>query len=78
MEWQGLDLHGFLQMTWQGLDLHGFSCLLSQGSLILSMFINFNDMIKAQYRVDVPSACTTAWHPHPHAVDELTSCEQKT
>ena len=26
------------------------------------MFIDVNDMIKAQYRVDDPSACTTAWH----------------
>ena len=51
-------------MKWKGLDLRGFSCLLSQGSLISSMFIDrdFNDMIKAQYRVDDPSACTTAWH----------------
>ena len=62
MKWQGLDLHGFSQMKWQGLDLHGISCLLSQGSLISSIVIDFNDMIKAQYRVDVPSACTTAWH----------------
>ena len=46
----------------QGHDLHGFSSLLSQGSLILSMFIDFNDMIRAQYWVDDPSACTTAWH----------------
>ena len=31
------------QMKWQGLDLHGFSYLLSQGYLILSMFIDFNE-----------------------------------
>ena len=48
------------QMKWQGLDLHGFVCLLSQVSLISSMLIDFNDMIRAQYRVDDPSACTTA------------------
>ena len=53
------------KIKWQGLDLHGFlclSCLLSQGSLISSVFIALNDMTRAQYRVDYPSACTTAWH----------------
>ena len=58
-------------MKWQGLDLHGFSCLLSQGSLILLMFIDFNEMIRAQYRVDHPIQ-VPAPPPH-HAVDELTS-----
>ena len=42
------------------------------------MFIDFNDMIKAQYRVDDPSACTTAWHRILTDVDELTSWEQNT
>ena len=50
------------KMKWQGLDLHRFSCLLSQESLISSVFIDFNDITRAQYRVDDPSACTTAWH----------------
>ena len=36
-------------MKWQGLDLHGFLCLLSQGSLISSMFIDFNDMIRGAF-----------------------------
>ena len=48
-------------MKWQGFNLHGFSCLLSQKSLISSMFIDFNDMIKAQY-LACTKACTTAWH----------------
>ena len=51
-----------IKMKWQGLDLHRFSSLLSQGSLISSVFIDINDMTRAQYRVDDPSACTTAWH----------------
>ena len=60
-------------MKWQGLDLHGFLCLLSQGSLISSMFIDFNDMIRAQYRVVRPKCLHHHLVPHPHAVDELTS-----
>ena len=51
-----------IKMKWQGLDLYRFSCLLSQGSLISSVFIDFSDMTRAQYRVDDPSSCTTAWH----------------
>ena len=51
-----------IKIKWQGIDLHRFSFLLSQRSLISSVFIDFNDMTRAQYRVDDPSACTTAWH----------------
>ena len=39
-----------------------FMLIVTGRSLISSMFIDFNDMIRAQYRVDDPSACTTAWH----------------
>ena len=68
-----------IKMKWQGLVLHRFSCLLSQGSLISSVFVDFNDMTRAQYRVDDPNLCLHhRLAPHPHDVDELTSWEQKT
>ena len=48
------------QMKWQGFDLHGYPMFIVTG---IFDFINvhwFQLMIRAQYRVDDPSACTTA------------------
>ena len=53
---------GINKWSCRGLICMDFHALLSQGSLISSVFIDFNDMTRAQYRVDDPSACTTAWH----------------
>ena len=60
-------------MKWQGLDLHGLSCLLSQGSLISSMFIDFNDTDQGSVSGGRPKCLHHRLAPHPHAVDELTS-----
>ena len=60
------------QMKWQGLDLHGFPCLLSQRSLISSMFIAFQWNDQGSVLGGWPKCLHHRLEPHLQAVNELT------